>query len=1074
LAIQSNGTLWAWGSGPALGLNTTTTYSSPVQVGTLSIWTSISIGRNSVVNTDYALALQSNGTLWSWGNNSFGQLGTNTLTFSNMLSPVQVGATSNWTIIASQTNHVLAIQSGRLYSWGLNSWGQLGLNTLTNYSSPVQVGTLSTWSRIATCGNNFSVGILNTGILYSWGINTFGQLGLNTLTNYSSPVQLGSNPWTQLAGGGYTTAAIQTNGTLWAWGLNTYGQLGLNTSINAYSSPVQVGAVNYWTRVACGYYHTMAILSPGTLWAWGYNNSGQLGLGDTTNRSSPVQLGSLTTWSRVACGYYHTMAIQSNGTLWSWGNNLVGGLGLNTTGNYSSPVQVGTLSTWTTIIGGQYASASIQSNGTLWTWGNNNSGQLGLSDITNRSSPTQVGTLSSWTQLVIGLQAMAIQNNGTLWTSGDNSNYGSLGLYNPAAYSLTNYPSQFDTGNYNKVTASNSQSYFRRTADNTIVQTSTWDIPTIDTTNSIAWTSYDTGQNHFVGVQTNGTAWAIGNNSYGQLVAAPAYYSQIAAGRWFFMSIRDDGSLWAWGLNSWGQLGTSNQTNYSNPVQTGTLNNWSQVASGAFHSAAIQSNGTLWAWGLNSYGAVGNGATTAVSSPVQVGAATSWSRVSCGYWGTAAVQSNGTLWTWGYNGYGTLGNGASGAGASTPIQIGALSVWTQIACGSFHTAAIQSNGTLWSWGLNDQGQLGLNTTTATFNSPVQVGTLSTWTQLSCGYNFTTAIQSPGTLWSWGSLNLNSYGQLGLNTTVGTKSPVQVGALSYWTQVSAGNGKGLGAAQGGCMLAVLSNGTLWACGYGPAGQLGLNTTTSVSSLVQVGSLSIWTRATAGTSSSAGVQSNRLSFTWGSNSYGQLGVNTSIANQYSSPVQVVVGISTNFSTVSTLTQIGSGTNWARAIAADYGSMLIDNSNNAWVFGKNNQYQLGLSDNTNRSSPVQITYATGIKNAAMDDYDIWLIDGSNNLWGGGVGNKVSANTTTNYTYPTQKFSGYSWNNVATNQDTTLLISSNTVLYGFGNNSQGQLGIGSSTGASTYRYSPIQIGSINTTTKVETKAGSSIILFK
>jgi alpha-tubulin suppressor-like RCC1 family protein len=175
---------------------------------------------------------------------------------------------------------------------------------------------------------------------------------------------------------------------------------------------------------------------------------------------------------------------------------------------------------------------------------------------------------------------------------------------------------------------------------------------------------------------------------------------------------------------------------------------------------------------------------------------------------------------------------------------------------------------------------------------------------------------------------------------------------------------------------------------------------------------------------------------------------------------------------LTQIGSGSNWSKAIAADYGSMLIDNSNNAWVFGKNNQYQLGLSDTTNRSSPVQITYATGIRNAAMDDYNMWLIDGNRNLWGGGVGNKVSANTTTNYTYPTQKFSGYSWNSVATNQDTTLLISSTTVVYGFGNNTYGQLG--TLVAGATYRYSPIQIGFINTSTKVETKAGSSIILFK
>ena len=148
--------------------------------------------------------------------------------------------------------------------------------------------------------------------------------------------------------------------TLWAWGYNNYGQLGLGDVTNR-SSPVQVGALTTWSSVAGGQLHTTALKTDGTLWTWGYNPYGQLGLGDTVNRSSPVQVGALTTWSSVAAGLLHTTALKTDGTLWAWGYNHYGQLGLGDTTDRSSPVQVGALTTWSSVADGEYHTTAIRS-----------------------------------------------------------------------------------------------------------------------------------------------------------------------------------------------------------------------------------------------------------------------------------------------------------------------------------------------------------------------------------------------------------------------------------------------------------------------------------------------------------------------------------------------------------------------------------------------------------------------------------------------------------------------------------------------------------------------------------------
>ena len=340
--------------------------------------------------------------LYSWGQNTYGQLGLGNTT--NYSSPKQVGSLTTWLKIASGTYHTISVKTdGTLWTWGLNNVGQLGLGNTTYYSSPKQVGALTTWSAVV-CGSFYTIATKTDGTLWTWGQNNVGQLGLGDVTIRSSPNQVGAlTTWSAIAAGASHTIATKTDGTLWTWGFNNNGQLGLGNITN-YSSPKQVGALTTWLAIAAGDYHTIARKTDGTLWTWGKNTEGQLGIGNTTSYSSPKQVGALTTWLTIAGGrYFHTIARKTDGTLWTWGYNAYGQLGLGNTTNYSSPKQVGALTTWSAIAGGGVnRTIATKTDGTLWTWGRNNLGQLGLGNVTNYSSPKQVGALTTWSAIAAG------------------------------------------------------------------------------------------------------------------------------------------------------------------------------------------------------------------------------------------------------------------------------------------------------------------------------------------------------------------------------------------------------------------------------------------------------------------------------------------------------------------------------------------------------------------------------------------------------------------------------------------------------------------------------------------------
>ena len=341
-----------------------------------------------------------------WGGNGNGALGLNNTT--SYSSPKQLPG--SWDRIQAR----IGIKNdGTAWAWGYNAQrGELGQNNLTNYSSPMQIGTETNWSFIGMSPVS-SYGLKTDGTLWTWGLNENGSLGLNQNdVHRSSPTQIPGTTWSSINMGDMDSAghalATKTDGTLWMWGLNSDGALGQNNRTTQ-SSPVQIPGTTWATTytsvsvtAAGGSY---AIKTDGTLWAWGSTNA-NLGHNNATNYSSPAQIGTDTTWRSIhgqpsAPGSRQAFATKTDGSMWSWGSGSYGGLGQGNNTSYNSPKQIGTDTNWSSQtygINSKGGGIFVKTDGTLWSWGQNGSGNLGHNNTTTYSSPRQIGTGTSWTR----------------------------------------------------------------------------------------------------------------------------------------------------------------------------------------------------------------------------------------------------------------------------------------------------------------------------------------------------------------------------------------------------------------------------------------------------------------------------------------------------------------------------------------------------------------------------------------------------------------------------------------------------------------------------------------------------
>jgi len=363
--------------------------------------------------------------------------------------------------------------------------------------------------------------------------------------------------------------------------------------------------------------------------------------------------------------------------------------------------------------GGSHTVA-VKGDGTVWAWGKNSMAQLGEGTTTNRSIPVQVNGLSGVVAVAAGSShTVAVKGDGTVWTWGNNS-MGQLG-------------------------------------DGTTTNRS---IPVqVNGLSGVVAVAVAAEGSHAVAVKGDGTVWAWGNNrSIPVQVNGLSEVVAVAAGSLHTVVLKSDGTVWTWGDDFYGQLG--NESACANvPGQVNGLSGVVAIAAGSWYTVAVKSDGTVWAWGNNSRGQLGDGTTTNRSIPVQVNGLSEVVAVAAGSSHTVAVKGDGTVWAWGNNSSGQLGDGTT-TQRIVPIQVSGVSGVVAVAASTWHwyTVALKSDGTVWTWGSNEYGQLGDGTTTMR-TVPVQVGGGSNG--MSVGLVETVALKSDGTLWAWGR---NEYGQ----------------------------------------------------------------------------------------------------------------------------------------------------------------------------------------------------------------------------------------------------------------------------------------------------------------------------
>jgi alpha-tubulin suppressor-like RCC1 family protein len=321
-----------------------------------------------------------------------------------------------------------------LLTWGSNSYGQLGDFSTTQRNIPVTTFSGGTnWKQIS-CGNQHTAAIKTDGSLWTWGRNSYGQLGINVYGgNRNTPVTTfaGGTDWKQVSFGREHAAAIKTDGSLWVWGLGTDRQLGINNT-DTRSIPVTTFAGgNNWKSVSCGFFHTAAIKTDGTLWIWGQGSNGKLGTNDIGDRIVPVTtFAGGNDWKSVECGSISTAAIKTDGSLWTWGSNAYAQLGIDQ-GNVIRSIPVTTFAggtNWKQVSNGAVHVSAIKTDGSLWVWGYNLDGRLGINNITN-PIPTPVTTFAggtNWKSVSCLDTLAAIKTDGTLWTWGPGTS-GQLG-----------------------------------------------------------------------------------------------------------------------------------------------------------------------------------------------------------------------------------------------------------------------------------------------------------------------------------------------------------------------------------------------------------------------------------------------------------------------------------------------------------------------------------------------------------------------------------------------------------------------------------------------------------------------
>jgi alpha-tubulin suppressor-like RCC1 family protein len=380
------------------------------------------------------IVLKSDGTVWTWGINGFGKLGIGDTNPIRMNVPVEVHGVGNIgymnsvkAIMGCEMHNVALRADGTVWSWGWNSFGQLGDGTTNDAWAPVQTGLTAVppLTSVVKLGGRpyFTLAVKSDGTVWAWGMNRYGQMGNGTvnplggpqvtvpvLVSNSLPGGPINNP-VQVTCGYQFGAALTTNGTVWTWGGGAHGELGQGSSINSSYYPAQVPGLTNITSISAGWFHIVGVKSDGTVWAWGNNSNGELGDGTTVNRWNAIQVLNVSNAIAASGGDSHSSALTSDGAIWKWGLNDLGELGNGTTNTSANPYPAKILTDtfgnpFTNVVmmaARDYHNIAVKADGSVWMWGANDQGQCGVGNTNDVWRPSPVVGLGARTGLPLSV-----------------------------------------------------------------------------------------------------------------------------------------------------------------------------------------------------------------------------------------------------------------------------------------------------------------------------------------------------------------------------------------------------------------------------------------------------------------------------------------------------------------------------------------------------------------------------------------------------------------------------------------------------------------------------------------------